>query len=63
MISGMNNGKLKELHIVPHFENLFQQEYFEPKRAFKSNDLKALVNFSRVSGTNFEPADTGFKDD
>jgi hypothetical protein len=25
-----------------------QQENFEPKRAFKSNDLKALENFSRV---------------
>ena len=23
------------------------QEYFEPKRAFKSNDLKALYNFRR----------------
>ena len=24
------------------------QEYFEHKRAFKSNDLKAFLNFSRV---------------
>jgi hypothetical protein len=36
---------------VPCFENPFQQEYFEPKKAFKSNDLKALVNISRAGWT------------
>lgn len=35
---------------------------FLTKRAFKSNDLKALFNFSRVSWTNFEPANARFKD-
>lgn len=28
----------------------FQQEYFEPKSPFKSNDLKGLVNFVGSAG-------------
>jgi hypothetical protein len=35
-----------------------QQEYFEPKSPFKSNDLKGLVNFCRDGWTNFQPVDT-----
>jgi len=41
--------------------DLFQQEYFEPKRAFKCNELKGLVNFSRDNWTDFDPVDTWFK--
>ena len=32
------------------------QEYFKPKRAFKSKDLKALLNSGRADWTNIEPA-------
>jgi hypothetical protein len=47
-------------HRSPPEQNPFQQEYFEPKSPFKSNDLKGLVNFSRAGWTIVELLDRRF---
>jgi hypothetical protein len=38
---------VKEFQVIE-----IEQEHFEPKSPFKSNDLKGLVNLSRVNWTN-----------
>ncbi|SHN09373.1 hypothetical protein SAMN05216311_105117 [Chitinophaga sp. CF418] len=44
----------------PQFIHENFQENFEPKRAFKSLDLKALVNFGRDGWTIVEPINNRF---